>query len=299
MNAVEIKKIQSKHPVNWKKRIAHIVIFTVLTVIGAVFAIPFLWMVIISFDMTAKVYIPYPPTLYPKEFTFEFYQEAIASLDLVRIYTNTFAVVIGVVVISVFCALLAAYAIEKLRFKGHKAVFALCLSTMMIPSEATLIPRFMLFMDLKLVNNYWAFWLPAVAYTFGIFFAKQFFRGIPDSLREAALIDGAGDFRIFLQVVVPLCGAMVATLVILQFLGQWNDFLWPLIILQSSDKYTIQVALSVYKSTISPAGTTGGTALYPAKTMAATMLSVLPVLIMYLFMQRFILQSVATAGIKQ
>lgn len=280
------------------QRAFNTITIVILSVLGIIFVLPFIWMIIISFDEAAAINIPFPPTLYPKEFTLNNYSQAIDRLDIWRLYGNTLMVVAGVVIISVFSSVLTGYALEKIRFKGSKFVLMLCLATMMIPFEATLIPLFLLFKNLGMVNSYWAFYLPAFSYPFGVFLTKQFMQSIPDSLREAAIIDGASEIRIFFQVFVPLSGTIISTLVILQFLNQWNNLLWPLVILNDSREFTMQIGLALFKNILS-VGDGGTAANYPGITMAGTVLSILPVLIIYLYLQKYIVQSVATAGMKQ
>lgn len=275
-----------KSAIGYKKtqKTFNLLTMVILSVLGFVFILPFIWMIVISFDGAAAINIPFPPTLYPKEFTFNNYSQAIDRLDVWRLYGNTLMVVAGVVIVSVFSSVLTGYALEKIRFKGSKFVLMLCLATMMIPFEATLIPLFLLFKNLGMVNSYWAFYLPAFSYPFGVFLTKQFMQSIPDGLREAAIIDGAGELRIFFQVYVPLSGTIISTLVILQFLNQWNNLLWPLVILNNSKKFTMQIGLALFKNILS-VGDGGTAANYPGITMAGTVLSILPVLLIYLYFQ--------------
>lgn len=276
----------------------HFIIHLVLGIFAVIVVLPFIWMLVISFDQSAAISIPFPPTLYPKAPTLLNYEQAIDRLDVFRLYLNTFAVVIGVVLISVIASTLCGYALEKIRFKGHRFVLMLCLATMMIPFEATMIPLFMMFKSFRMINTYWAFYLPAFSYPFGVFLTKQQMQSIPDSLREAAIIDGASEFTIFTRIFVPLSTTTITTLVILQFLNQWNNLLWPLVILNNSKKYTIQIGLALFKNMLS-VGDQGASANYPGITMAGTVLSILPVLAVYLYLQKYIVQSVATAGMKQ
>ena len=171
-------------------------------------------------------------------------------------------------------------------------VLILALSTMMVPGEVTMVSRYFLFQKMGLINTYWAFWIPAFAYPFGTFFAKQYMDSIPGSLREAALVDGAGELRIAFQIFMPLCGALIATLTVLLFLGTWNDFMWPMLILTSPKKYTLQVGVALFS-------TNGGLSQQPGIRMATTCISIIPVLIMYLFLQRYIVASIALSGVKQ
>lgn len=276
----------------------NLIVHIVLSLAAILFVLPFIWMIVISFDGSAAINIPFPPTLYPKQPTLLNYAQAVDRLKVWKLYLNTFAVVIGVVLISVVTSTLTGYALEKIRFKGSKAVLLLCLATMMIPFEATMIPLFMMFKSFGMINSYLAFFLPAFSYPFGVFLTKQQMQSIPDSLREAAIIDGASELNIFVRIFMPLSTTTIATLVILQFLNQWNNLLWPLVILNNPEKYTIQIGLALFKNLLS-VGDQGASASYPGITMAGTVLSILPVLVVYLYLQKYIVQSVATAGMKQ
>jgi multiple sugar transport system permease protein len=166
---------------------------------------------------------------------------------------------------------------------------------MMIPAEVTMTARFYLFHKMRLTNSYFAFWLPSFAYVFGTFFVKQYMDSIPDSLRESARLDGAGELRIALRIYLPLCGALIATLVELLFLGTWNDFMWPLIILLSPRKYTLQLGIAMFSMNQG----SSSSAQLPAVRLAITFVSVIPILIVYLFLQRYIVESIALSGVKQ
>ena len=278
-------------------RFGNIVIYLILGLGGIMMIIPFIWMLSISFDLKAVATVPFPPTLLPGEFTFQNYTGAIRSLHLGRIYSNTFIVTGGVIIISLTSAFMSGYAISKIKFRGAHIILIMCLATMMVPLESTLIPLFMLFNKLGMINSYAAFYLPAASYAFGTFLVKQYMDTLPDSLREAAIIDGAGDYTIFLRIFLPLSKTLIATLVILQFLANWNNLLWPLIVLNDPAKFTIQIGLALFKSSVGEVGVSGNP--FPGITMAGTVLSVIPVLLVYIFLQKYIVQSIALSGIKQ
>lgn len=191
---------------------------------------------------------------------------------------------------------MSGYALSKIRFRGATLVLLLALATMMVPFEAILIPLFLLFRKWNMINTYWPFWLPAVCYPFGTFLSKQFMDTLPGSLREAAMIDGAGEYQIFVRIYLPLCQTLAATLAVLQFLASWNNLLWPLIVLNDSTKYTIQIVLSMFKSIL---GDWGNIIPWPAVLMAGTVMSVVPVLVVFLLLQRYIVRTIAFSGLKQ
>ncbi len=268
-------------------------LITFFLALGALaMVIPFVWMVSTSFDNDALFNIPFPPRFYPKLLTLDNYRLAFTNVSMLKYMFNSLLVAVGTILISLLSAIMSGYALSKINFKGRNVILLLALSTMMIPGEVTMTSRFFLFDKLGLADSYWAFWLPASAYVFGTFFAKQYIDSIPDSLRESALIDGAGELRIAFQIYMPLCGALIATLTILLFLGSWNDFLWPLIILSSPEKYTLQLGIALFSYN-------QGLNEMPAIRMATTVICIIPILILYLFLQRYIVESIALTGLKQ
>lgn len=274
-----------------KPKAKDVLLIFILAVGSLVMIIPFLWMVLTSFDWAARLNIPFPPRFWPKDFSIRTYELASQNIPMLRYMINSFIVSIGVIIVSLMSALLSGYAISKLKFKGHLLVLLLALSTMMIPFEMTMIPQYLLFAKINLLDTYWAFFLPALNYAFGTFLAKSFIDQLPGSLREAAIIDGAGEFRVFFSIFLPLCIPIVATMAILQFLAVWNDLLWPLLALKTPDKYTIQLGLAMFRH--------NKTTPLPSIIMAATTVSLIPVVTLYLFLQRYIVESIALSGIKQ
>ena len=278
-----------------RKTIAQVIIIFILSLGSVVMIIPFLWMISTAFDAKAMFDIVFPPRFWPLEPSIQPFRIAFTNVPMIRYIFNTLLVAVGTIAASIFSAICAGYALSKIRFKGSAVVLILALSTLMIPGEVTIVPRFFLFMKLGLVNSYLAFWLPAFAAVMGTFFTRQYMVSIPDSLRESARLDGAGEFRIALQIYMPLCGALIATLTVLQFLGVWNDFLWPMIILVSPTKYTLQLGIAMFSMNQGGVGAVS----MPAIRMACTAVSIIPVLILYLFLQRFIVESIALSGVKQ
>jgi multiple sugar transport system permease protein len=189
----------------------------------------------------------------------------------------------------VFCSMLG-YVLAKAEFAGKKLLFRIVLGTLMIPGMVTLVPLFVLVANLGLVNTYLGLILPFLAAPFGVFLMRQFFLGIPDELIDAARVDGASEARIFVQVVMPLAKPALATLAILTFLGSWNNFLWPLVVATSEDKYTLPVALALYS--------TGQNQINFGLLLAGAVVVVVPVLVVFLLLQRFFVQGVAMTGIK-
>lgn len=267
--------------------------YAVLVLGSLVMLTPFALMVSTSFNSSARYSIPFPPEVWPTHPSTEAYEYTLRSLDVLRLYGNT-ALVAGVdIVLSLIAAFLSGYALSKVRPPGSKIFLAVLLATMMIPGEATLIPNFLTFSQMGLLDSYWPLWLPSMAYPFGTFLVKQYLDSLPAEMRDAARVDGANDWRILWSVYLPLCKGLTATLVILQFLANWNSYLWPLIIINSPEKYTIQLGIASFSTSLGAQSYSS-----PSINMAATVLSLIPVLAVYLIFQRHIIQNVANSSIK-
>lgn len=293
MNTAVTNQRHSSH--KRKTMIGQAIIITVLAIGSLTMIVPFAWMLATSFDMDSMYDLVVPPRFWPGTPTVSTYQIAMTNIPMFRYMLNSITVAIGTILISVFSAVSAGYAISKVRFKGRNVVLMIALSTLMVPGEVTMTARFYLFHRMGLTDSYWAFWLPAFAYVFGTFFVKQYMDSVPDSLRESAHLDGAGELRIALQIYLPLCGALIATLVVLLFLGVWNDFMWPMLILSSPRKYTLQLGIAMFSMNQGSSSTSS----LPAVRLAITCVSIIPILILYLFLQRFIVESIALSGMKQ
>lgn len=264
-------------------------LYAVMTV-GLFFVVlPFVWMVISSFKPEAEV-MSIPPTWWPETITTENYTTLFSRLDFPTYFANS-AIVAGCVALGnvIFCSMLG-YALAKLEFPGKKAVFALVLGTLMVPGVVTFIPLFVLTTNIGLANSLPGMILPFLAGPFGVFLMRQYVLTIPDELIQAARVDGAGELRIFFSVVLPLCGPALATLGVLTFLTSWNNFLWPLVIATSEDKFTLPVALALYS--------VGQNATKYGLLLAGSVVVVLPVLAVFLVLQRRIMQGIAMTGIK-
>ncbi len=251
--------------------------------------IPFVWMVVSSFKPEAEVRAV-PPTWWPESLTTDNYAQLFTALDFPTYFTNSAIVAVTVAAGNmVFCSMLG-YALAKLAFPGKKIVFGLVLGTLMVPGVVTFIPLFVLTTNLGLANSLPGMILPFLAGPFGVFLMRQYIVTIPDELIQAARVDGAGELRIFFSIVLPLCGPAVATLGVLTFLTSWNNFLWPLVIATSEDKYTLPVALALYS--------VGQNATKYGLLLAGSVVVVLPVLLVFLVLQRRIMQGIAMTGIK-
>ena len=263
--------------------------YIILALIGVVWIFPFLWMALGSLK-TQREILAKPPKLLPEHATLANFTKWFAELNFGSFFTNSLIVaVITVAGNIVFCSMVG-YALSKMNFAGKNILFGAVMVTLMVPSVATFVPLFVIISNLHLTNTYAALILPFLCQPIGVFLMRQFIGGIPDALMEAARMDGAGELRIFFQIILPQCGPALATLSILTFLSSWNNFLWPLVSAQSEEMYTLPVALSLYS--------TGQNATNYSVLLAGAVLVITPILLLFIFLQRYFIQGVAMTGIK-
>lgn len=251
--------------------------------------LPFAWMLLGSVKTQGEL-LKRPITWWPETFTLQNFATWFTELDFGRFLFNSVVVAVAVVAGNLLFNSMVGYALAKMDFPGKKALFVLVMVTLMIPGVVTMIPSFVLVANMGMVNNFGGLILPFLVGPVGVFLMRQYMASIPDELIEAARIDGASEFRIFATIVLPMSGPALATLGIFTFLGSWNSFLWPLIVAQTSDMYTLPVALSLYS--VGQAGPQYGV------LMAGAVLVIAPVLVLFVFLQRYFVQGLATAGLK-
>jgi multiple sugar transport system permease protein len=268
---------------------ARVVLYLLLAAGLLVMVGPFLWMLLSSVKPEAEIR-QVPPTWWPKTFTLTNYHDLFARLDFPKYFGNSLLVALIVTAGNlIFCSALG-YALAKLKFPGKKLLFLLVLGMLMVPGMAVFVPQFVLVSNLDLVNTYAGLVLPFLAGPFGVFLMRQYLLSLPDELIEAARVDGAREFRIFWRIVLPLSRPALATLGILTFLASWNNFLWPLVVATTEDKYTLPVALALYS--------VGQNRINFGLALAGAVVVVVPVLLVFLFLQRFFLRGIATTGLK-
>jgi len=265
-------------------------VFTyILLIIGAIITIaPFLWMFFTSFKPEAEVFI-FPPKLLPQEPSFSAYKTLFEKVNFGRTFMNSAIVTFSFTFINLFVCSLAGYAFAKIKFWGRDKIFYLFLATIMIPSQVTMIPSFMVLKHLGLLNNYFGLIIPGSASVFGIFLVRQFLLGVPDDLIDAARIDGCNEFAIYWYVILPLLKPVLATIAIFTFMGAWNDFLWPLIVMTSEKMYTLPVALAMLNGEHNTEW---------ALLMAGAVVVTMPVLLVFFALQRYFIEGIAHSGIK-
>lgn len=263
--------------------------YGVLMVGLLIWLLPFAWMALGSFKTQGEI-LRRPPTWWPESPTSQNYDQWFGQLHFTTFFTNSLVVALVTVCGNlVFCSMVA-YALAKMDFPGKKLLFTLVMVTLMVPGVVTFVPLFVMVSKMGLVDTYLALILPFITAPLGVFLMRQFMLGIPDALLEAARLDGAGEFRIFSRIVMPLCGPPLATLAILTFLTSWNNFLWPLVAAQSESRYTLPIALSLYS--------TGQNATNYGLLLAGSVLVISPILALFVVLQRFFIRGVATAGLK-
>jgi len=277
------KKHSSLNP---SKRVT-IIIGIGLTIGALATAFPFIWMVTSSVKPQQES-VSYPPTILTVHPTLTYFKELFTQLDFGRYLLNTIAVVL-IGFVGLFFIAMAGYAFAKFEFRGKGFLFFLVLATMMIPVQLTMIPTYLILSRMKLTNTLIGIAMPTLVSAFGIFLFRQFMSTLPSEIFEAAKLDGAGEWLIFLRVVIPMSMPIIAVQAVLTFIAGWNSFLWPLIIANDQNLYTLSVGLSLLNKQISA---------NPSLEMAAATLMVLPILFVFMIFQRFIVQGFALSGLK-
>jgi multiple sugar transport system permease protein len=257
--------------------------------LGAIsIAIPYVWMFVTSIKPVAEVQ-SYPPSFIVKHPTLLPYQDLFRLIPILKYLWNSIYVASTVTIANIFFCSLAGYAFAKHRFWGRDKIFFVLLGSLMIPWQVNLISGFVLMRKLGWLNSYNALIVPAMAGVFGVFLCRQFIMSIPDDLIDAAKIDGCSEFTIYRLVIFPLIKPILATLAILTFLQQWNNFIWPLIVINSSEMRTLPLALSVLNGQF-------GTRF--AVIMAGAVVATTPMLIVFLSFQKYFMKGVAMTGLK-
>ena len=260
----------------------------VLMPLAAVMLLPLVWMLVTSVETLAESR-HFPPTIVPSGIHWENYPNALDSAPFGRFFANSLVVTLASVAGNlVFCSL-AGYAFARLRFFGRDVIFIVLLATLMVPFQVTMIPTFLIVQHLGLVNSLGALIAPNLVTPFGIFLLRQFFRTLPIDLEEAARIDGCSRLGVLFRVVLPLSMPALATLGIVTFLWTWNDFLWPLIVITSTDQSTVQLGLASFQG----AHDTKWNLL-----MAGNVMALAPMLIVFVVAQRWFVRSLASTGIR-
>ena len=261
----------------------------VILVTAALLAlVPIVWLVLGSFKTPTELSAR-PPLLLPESWGLSNYTDALTRFDFTTYLFNSTVVTIAATTLTLAINSMAAYALAKYNFRGKNGLFLLTLATIMIPLQVILIPVYQVVASLGMVNTLWGLIIPAAATPTGVFILRQYMLSIPDELIEAARVDGSGEFRTFIQIVLPMCRPALAVVAILSIMWRWNDFLWPLVVAQSETVYTLPVALARF---------TAEETVPFNLIIAMSVVSILPVIILFLFFQRQIVTGIANTGIK-
>ena len=269
-------------PINWKNIFLHIIL-----IIGSLaMLLPFFWMLSTSLKLPREIFT-FPPTWIPSEFAWNNYSEALTSLPFDRYYINSFVVATSITILQLLTSSLAAFAFARLHFKGRDKLFVVYLTTLMIPFPVLLIPNFIVVTKVGWYDSYAALIIPPAFSAFSTFLLRQHYLGIPLDLDDAARIDGASSFQIWLRVILPMSRTILAALAIFVFLNSWNDFLWPLVITNSEEMRTVPVGLTSFQGQY---GTSW------QLLMAAAVVAMLPVLTVFALAQKWFIKGITMTG---
>ncbi|BAC15378.1 sugar binding-protein dependent transporter system permease [Oceanobacillus iheyensis HTE831] len=262
---------------------------SVLIIGSFLMIIPFLWMVLTSFKTYGES-MQVPPTILPSEWNFNNYVSVFQSVDFLQYYINTLIVTVGRTLGQLFLCSLAAFAFARLEFPGKNIIFLLILSVLMVPLQVILIPNFGIITQFGWVDTFYALIIPGVFSAFGVFLLRQFFMGIPKELDDAAKIDGCSYFGIYWRIILPNATPALTALGIFTILAAWNDFLWPLVMTNSEGMRVLSVGISNFQGQYSTD--------YPL-LMAGAVLSTIPMLLMFIFLQKYLLAGIALGGVRR
>ncbi len=286
-----VGKLDLKRPM---VRAGYLIMMILLVVVALATLFPLLWVFISSVKSSVEIF-QVPPSIWPQEFNWSSYANVWSKFNFLHYFGNTVVFILGIWIIQMLVITLAAYSLSKLKPPGHQLIMFGFLAALMVPGLAMMVPKYVILQDLplfgwNLLDSYWAFWLPAGANAFNILLLKTFFDGIPDDLIDAATIDGATELRTFWQILLPLSKPILATLTIFIFLGAWNNFMWPYIVISTTEKQPLMVAIydSVFKSAVFAQN----------DIMAAITIAIIPPIVVFFVLQKYITQGITLTGIK-
>ena len=289
-------------PINWKNALGKLIVYLLLTAGAIIFIAPWVWMVSASFQPISKIF-EWPPNWIPDTITLRNYTRFLAAEGFYRWVLNSGFLAVVVLCVQMFFNSMAAYSFAKRKFPGRDGLFLLMLATLMIPGQLFLIPNYLILLRAPLfggnnlfgmggngmLDSFWGIIIPYSFSVWSVFFMRQYMKSIPDDLLDAARMDGASEFAIYWRVVLPLCGPVLAAQAIFTFTFVWNDFFWPLIVIDSSELRTLQLGLALF--------------IVKNKTVwdivfAGSVISTLPVLIIFIFFQKYFIRGIALTGMK-
>ena len=270
------------------KKLKTALVYLILSFGGVVMIFPFVWMLLTSFKDYYEI-IDITASFFPKVPTLANYKKVFDTAMFGRWFLNSVFVASLETTSVCFLSALTGYTLAKFHFRGRNVIFIMILSTLMIPTEMLVIPWYLMASKIGLIDTYWGIWFPSIVTGFGVFLMRQFMQGIPDDLIDAARIDGLSEFGIFFRIALPLVKSAVAALGIFTFIGNWGAFLWPLIIVESTEMRTLPLGLAFFS---------GESGVQWDMIMTGASIATIPVLIIFILFQKHIIKGVALAGLK-
>ena len=281
--AVAIKKKKSTGAI-----VRKVLLYVLLIIIGIIMVVPFLWMISTSLKEqydTVKI----PPVWIPNPPRWQNYVDLFTQQPMLQFMLNTIKIVFFVVLGQLFFSSLAAYSFARIKFKGRTVMFFFYIATLMVPGQVTMIPTYLMFAKVGLVDNHIVLILPAFFSAFGVFLLRQFFMSLPKELEEAAEIDGCNPFTTYYRIMLPLIVPAMLTLGVFTLMNTWNDYMGPLIYLTTPEKYTMTLGIAYFKGVYTTQWNL---------VMAGSVLSVIPILVAYLCAQKYFVEGIAFSGVK-
>ena len=280
---------RTRSSIKRSRTITKIIVYILIAALAILFFYPFLWMLFTSLKTTKEIY-QVPATTFPHQLTFANYAAAVTKMPFLRYTVNTVVITVLSVVGMVISSSMVAYSVSKIKWKGGKIIFPIIIGTMMIPYQVTMIPLYMIFTKLNLVGTIVPLVLPCFfGGAYYIFLLRQFFKTIPNSLLEAAKIDGAGEGTIFVKIMLPLCKPALTSVAIFTFLATWSDFLGPLLYLNKEESYTLSLGLQAFMQTHYVEW---------GPLMAASAIFTVPIVILFFFAQSYFIEGITVTGMK-
>ena len=273
------------------KNLKEILAYTILSIGAISMLVPFFWMIATSF-MTQKQIFRYPPVLIPTPFIIDNYLNVGKTIPIASYFFNSAFVAIATTIGQIIIASMAAYAFARLNFKWREPLFLIFLATMMIPPQVNIIPLFFVMREFHWIDTYWALIVPGLFGGFGIFLLRQWFKGLPTDLEDAAKIDGCNPLQTYWKIAMPLALPAIATLGIFTFITTWNSFMWPLIVTNSDTMRTLPVGLAIFKGSFRETTQWG-------QLMACAVISVIPVIGVFLLGQKYFIKGIMAGGVKE
>ena len=264
-------------------------VYTLLLILSAIALFPILWIALSSFKPGSELF-RYPPTLFPEAFTLENYLQAFEKANFALYFRNSAIVTIASTILTVIINTMAGYVFAKYRFRCANAIFLFFICTLMLPLEVLMIPIFQMVKNMGMYNNFWGLIIPPAATPMGVFMVRQYFYSVPNELLEAARIDGASETHIFIRLMLPIAKPVMSVLAIFSFMWRWNDYMWPLLVIRDPKRYTVQLALANFNGEYSVDWNS---------LLAMSVVTMIPVLVVFLIFQKQFIRGMVTSGMKE